>query len=400
MSYKPFIIFFILMSLILTGSLVTDCQSKKSAQVMPLQKAWESPIPHQAIPAGLQSLSAAECGVCHPDHYLEWKQSTHAVAWQDLQFQAELRKENIIFCINCHTPLQNQQEFIVKGTLNGDYSRPVKEKNPHFDRALQLESITCATCHVRNGQVIGTQGLGTAPHATNKDVEFLSETICLGCHNVVDVVNPTLVCTFETGDEWSRNWAKQAGKNCVSCHMPDTLRNLFPGLPKRPSHVHKFPASGIPKFFGLLPAKLQSLDIQETTPDTIARMADSLVYTLTIKNSFAGHAVPTGDPERFITIQMTITDSIGRTIQGRNFRIGEQWKWYPEAQKIHDNNLQPLESRNYKLKQVWDRPGNYHLAIEITKHRMSEENAKHHGLLGHYPLSISIFQKHYHILVQ
>ena len=400
MRSKYLVTLFIVFSTILAGGLLPECRRTTADKIIPLTKSWEMPIPHQEIPAGLTSLSAAECGVCHPQHYLEWKQSTHAIAWQDLQFQAELRKDNIVFCINCHTPLQNQQEFIIKGTIHGDYSRPVKEPNPHFDKKLQLESITCASCHVRNGKVIGTKGGTAAPHATIRDVEFLSEKVCLNCHNVVDVLNPSLVCTFETGDEWEANWAKQAGKNCISCHMPTVERSIYAGLPAWTSHQHHFPASGIPKFFGLLPARLQSLEIKEISIDTSYRLGDSLHYALSLKNSFAGHAVPTGDPERFINVQLTLLDSNHKIAHQEKYRIGEEWHWHPEATKISDNNLQPLETRNYHLEYVFKTAGRYRLSVEISKHRMNEENARHNGILGHYPLSISIFRQEYEFIAK
>ena len=131
----------------------SDIKQRVGKDTIPLTKHWEMPIPQQEIPAGLVSISAVSCAVCHQEIYDEWKQSTHAVAFQDLQFQAEWKKDDILTCLNCHTPLQNQQEFIVKGLINGDYKTPVKEPNPHFDKNLQLESITCATCHVRDGSV-------------------------------------------------------------------------------------------------------------------------------------------------------------------------------------------------------------------------------------------------------
>ena len=115
----------------------------------PLMEPWEQAIPSQAVPAGLATLSATECGQCHQDIYQEWKRSIHAQAFADPQFQAEWAKDGQIFvCRNCHTPLQNQQETVVTGLIAGDYHRPVEAANPSFDPALKTEAITCAVCHV------------------------------------------------------------------------------------------------------------------------------------------------------------------------------------------------------------------------------------------------------------
>ena len=89
--------------------------------IVPLKNSWEMAVPHQEVPQGLTSLKARDCGLCHVQHYEEWQKSTHANAWTDKQFQAELKKESSPFmCINCHIPLQNQQEYIIKGLENGD----------------------------------------------------------------------------------------------------------------------------------------------------------------------------------------------------------------------------------------------------------------------------------------
>jgi len=169
----------ILALIYLTGcSKSTQNGAVQNNDTIPLTKHWEKAIPHQEIPEGLVAISAKSCGACHQDIYNEWKQSTHAVAFQDVQYQAEMKKDNILTCLNCHTPLQNQQEFIVKGLINGDYKTPWKIPNPNFDKELQLESITCATCHVRDGKVIGAIGNTNSTHKTVKDVEFLSEKLC------------------------------------------------------------------------------------------------------------------------------------------------------------------------------------------------------------------------------
>ena len=177
---------------------LTNCNNSEQ-KVHPLTKSWEIAVPHQEIPEGLTSLSAEQCGSCHQQHYEEWKYSTHSHAWTDLQFQAELKKESSPFmCINCHIPLQNQQEYIIEGLVDGDIYKPVKTKNPHFDKKLQQEGINCASCHVRDNAIIGPTGTKKAPHKTVKDPSFLSESLCISCHNATAVITPTLACSFET----------------------------------------------------------------------------------------------------------------------------------------------------------------------------------------------------------
>ena len=362
--------------------------------ITPLTRHWETPVPHQTVPEGLSSLSASECAQCHQEIYQEWKRSTHAVAWQDMQFQAELKKDDINACLNCHIPLQNQQEFIVEGLVNGDYSKPVLTPNPHFDEQLQHESITCAACHVRDGAVIGTQGFDNVTHATKVDTEFLSEKLCMDCHNVAEQVTAVLVCTFETGDEWSANWAKEEGQNCITCHMPVVEREVLTGSGViRKSHQHYFAGSGIPKYKGHEVERLEGLKITVEYQPERKHIGDTIDYMLTLKNEFAGHTVPTGDPERFYLITFSLTNYAGDTVSTEQHRIGEEWEWYPEAKKITDNNLLPKEERVYEFSHPVTQAGEFELNISVTKHRMTEKNAAYDGILGEYPLFISIFNQ-------
>ena len=375
-------------------------KEKTTGDIVPLTKHWKKAIAHQEIPTGLSSISAASCGACHQEIYQEWKKSTHAGAFQDLQFQAEWKKDDVLTCLNCHTPLQNQQEFIVKGLINGDYKTPLKEPNPRFDKKLQLESITCATCHVRDGNIIGTIGTKNAPHKTVKDLKFLSEKLCTSCHNVVDELNPVLVCTFETGDEWDKNWAKKSGKTCISCHMPEIERPIFSGMEKRLSHFHDFPGSGIPKFFDMEAKKLEGLEFTESSVKKVYSVGEKIVYSLKVKNSFAGHSVPTGDPERFFLVSFRLVDKQGNIFSEEQHRIGEEWQWYPVAKKLSDNNLKPLEERMYTFDYDIKKQGILTFTVEITKYRMTEENAKRNGILGKYPLSIDVFKKKYNVNIE
>jgi cytochrome c554/c'-like protein len=392
----------IICALIIAGT-STDCGillKKDTLQyndTIPLTKHWETPIPHQKIPEGLTSISAASCGSCHQEIYNEWQQSTHAVAFQDLQFQAEWKKDDILTCLNCHTPLQNQQEFIVKGLINGDYKTPLKEPNPYFDKNLQSESITCATCHVRDGNVIGVLGNTNAPHKTNGDVVFLSEKLCISCHNVVDELNAVLVCTFETGDEWQNNRARKTGITCISCHMPETERPVALGFGKRVSHSHYFAGSGIPKFYGIKVKGLNGLEIKADSLKQEYKAGENLTYSLVLKNSFAAHKVPTGDPERFFLIRFHVQDSCGDVLEAAQFRIGEEWQWYPVAKKLSDNNLKPLEQRVFDFSYQLPEKNGLSLIVEISKHRMTKENAGLMEILDKYPLSISVFKQSYPI---
>ena len=371
----------------------------RPVEITPLTESWEKVVPHQEIPKGLVSLSAKDCGVCHQAHYNEWKRSTHAMAWVDLQFQAELRKESSPFmCINCHTPLQNQQPFIIEGMEEGDIYRPVKKVNPLFDEALQQEGINCASCHVRDGHIIGKIGSDLAPHPVKVDPIHLSEQLCISCHNATAVLTPTLACSFETGDEWKAG--PYFGKeNCLSCHMQERIRPLVYGMPERTSHFHGFPGSGIPKFDTLTAESLDGMEIFTSKVENTFRKGEKIPFWVTVVNASAGHRLPTGDPERFYLIKMKFFDDQGTLVHQTKNRIGEHWEWHPEAKKISDNNLNPLESRKYSTAFIPEKMGQYTVKVEVTKHRMDEKTAAFNKLGKNYPLFIYVFEKEFNMTV-
>lgn len=368
--------------------------------IHPLTQSWEKAVPHQEIPLGLASLSAEYCGICHQQHYEEWQWSTHAHAWTDLQFQAELKKESSPFmCINCHIPLQNQQEYIIEGLIDGDIYKPVKTENPHFDAQLQAEGITCASCHVRNNTIIGPTGIPQVPHQTVKDAEFLSENLCISCHNASAVITPTLACSFETGDEWKAG-PYHPDTTCITCHMESVEREIAVGFGKKQSRYHYFPGSGIPKLASAKTRGLNGLAIYPAPFDSAYAKSDSIFYTVKVVNEFAGHKVPSGDPERFYHITFTLSDEEGRVLSTQTEKIGEEWQWYPTVKKLSDNNLEPNEARTFTFAYLPSQSGQLQLEVNITKHRLNQENAEYNKLTEEYPLFITVFEETYTIQVE
>jgi hypothetical protein len=117
----------------------------KPVVIFGLRSDYAHAIPFQKVPAGLDSLKAESCGTCHREIYEEWKSSIHAQAYKDPFFQAYWKKDkNIWVCLNCHTPLENQQPTLIKDIPRGRVEKAVQEPNPHYDPEYQQEAITCA----------------------------------------------------------------------------------------------------------------------------------------------------------------------------------------------------------------------------------------------------------------
>lgn len=358
------------------------------------QPPYLRPLPHQATPEGLPDLRAATCGGCHVAIYQEWRISTHARAWEDdPQFQAELHKsrkpgEDVGWlCINCHTPLENQLEQVVAKLQEGALDRPVYVANPEYDPVLQDEAITCATCHVRDGVVLGPYGDTASPHATRKAPELLEVGVCTSCHQA-SVLLPSidLACAFETEEEWRAGPYDEEGLTCQGCHMPAIDRPLMPGFPIRATRRHWFGGSLIakkPEFVAELKA------LQEHFPEGLAlRWAEEPALgagggtlKVELENANAGHMLPTGDPERFLRVEASLHRGeveVWRT----GLRIGQTWQWDPSPKRLGDNRLAPRERRVVELNVPPLPAGDYELVLEASKWRLSQENLDYHDLGG------------------
>jgi len=338
----------------------------------------------QAVPEELRGIRAKQCGVCHRAIYKEWRVSTHAMAWSDRQFQAEREKSgNRWLCSNCHTPLLNQMEEWAVGLEGDDVERPRYVANPAWDEALRDEGITCAGCHVRDGVVEGPTGIVTERHPTRKSERFTNGEICLTCHQAVRIYpGKDFLCTFETGDEWAASPYGQQGQNCTYCHMPPvTRKQAVTAKEERPGRHHFWPGAGIYKVEGVGPP-LDLLGPGLGVEVAADPAAGELVVALS--NAVAGHLLPTGDPERFIQVEVEFLDAAGARVgEPWRERIGQSWEWYPEPRKLGDNRLAPLEVRESRLPLP---AGAAAWRLTASSHRIGREALEYHDLEG-YPAS-------------
>jgi hypothetical protein len=359
-------IFFALISLcILIGCFYR--QMHLSKRFDPRVQGFAFIIPNQNTPAGVSGLRASDCGSCHQTIYKDWKNSTHASALSDIQFQSELTKEDSPkwLCLNCHIPVQNQRESIITGLSDNDIFAPIKISNPHFDPELQQEGVTCITCHVRTDEeagesyIIGPNGSPFAPHPVRQNRDFL-RNICQRCHNPQGrPLTENLICWFTTTRELAEGQEKlmdlHGGKrDCVDCHLPEQkglVADNFTTLPKREVNLHHWTGSGIPKWYDgydylLARGYKPGLNVRVVLED-YEKSAPEVTLNIFLKNDKTGHYLSTGDPERTILVVAAIADSNDQLVMQRE-QIGQVWKWSP-ARKISDNRLKQGEEKIWNV---------------------------------------------------
>jgi len=350
-------------------------------------------VPGSALPTGLPDLRSATCGTCHQEIYAEWAISIHARAWlDDPQFLEELaksKKQGVDWmCMNCHTPFEDQLPTLVAGYKDGDKSRPILVENPAFDPVMQKDAIGCATCHVRDGTVVGPFGDTNAPHPVTKGEELLTNAVCTQCHQAkAEFVELNLTCAFDTGKEFERGPYDEEGKTCQSCHMPEVERPLTAGFPPRTTRRHWFGGSLIPK----QPAfEAELAPLRDVYPDGLTAGWQDLPSTLApgstarltarYTNEYAGHLLPTGDPERYILITAIVTGADGAELARVQHRVGAVYVWWPKTKKMSDNRMTPRESRTLDVEFVVPDSGPVSVQLTASKWRLNAENIAFHDL--------------------
>jgi len=354
---------------------------------------WEQPRTPAIQPQDLQvtGLSAKDCGVCHTEIYGEWALSVHAAAWVDPQFQAELHKDPGVgwLCLNCHTPLTNQQQWLV--TESGTIRDPDVITNPTFDEALRGEGITCLSCHWTENGIASAHSDVTAPHKTVYTPSLTTDAVCTSCHQAKARLEDALVCHFNTGEEKSDAGIEGA---CSSCHMPRVERAMAVGAPIRTGGRHLWPGSGLGKGVGPAVPGLDGLDVALIHASIDGDNGVRVSFKL--QNARAGHKLPTGDPERFLRVVASIHSVDGSELDRKEWRIGQRWEWSPIARQLSDNRLKPAETR--KLQWNTSQTTSVSEVRLIVEHvRLSEENRRYHVELarkGHPGPSVEALQQY------
>lgn len=334
---------------------------------------WIRPsVPPDARIEGISGMRAADCAPCHAEIVAEWRTSTHAAAWRDPQFQQELAKDPGVayLCVNCHTPAAAQQAQLHQPTAL--LRSPIVEANPAYDPEFQAEGVSCMSCHYRaGGRIAAAHADVRAPHPTVYAPELREVGTCTVCHQAVTQVEDTLVCTFNTGAEWEE---AAPGKGCPACHMPEIDRSHAIGAPVRRGGRHTFPGSLIPKKAAYTDEERAIIGEWAPGASLTGERIDGALR-LQLSNANAGHKLPTGDPERQLYLRLVRIDS-GAVLWEE--RIGQTWTWWPRAERTADNRLARGETRTYTVPLPGGSPDG--LRVQLDHERISEENAKLHGL--------------------
>lgn len=126
----------------------------------------------------------------------------HSQAWTSPIFQRAYAFERHDWCVHCHAPLRQD----------------TSAEQPWAD-----EGVNCATCHVRDGQILGLRAIS----ATGPDVHDVVETpylatseFCAECHqfNFPESFEDTITYSHQPMQDTFGEWKKSGLDRCHECH--------------------------------------------------------------------------------------------------------------------------------------------------------------------------------------
>jgi Cytochrome c554 and c-prime len=269
------------------------------------------------------------CRTCHPAIVDQHLKSHHEKAWSNPLFQAQFFREvmpaaaadpslmrDARGCVACHAP----------AALLGEGPLPASPGDVPADVA----GVTCDACHTivafegkrpQDGKAVRRtgatkygpfQGAGDWHHAY-LELQTRSE-LCAICH---EAANHHAVRVKSTFSEWKESPQARRGVQCQDCHM--TVDGFAAGGAARYEqgsaavvfgnqsqarerlYTHRFPGahsrSQVEGALGLL----------VTVSPPVARAGGALDIRVTVDNSRAGHATPTGSADlRMLWLEVTV----------------------------------------------------------------------------------------------
>jgi hypothetical protein len=109
---------------------------------------------------------------------------------------------------------------------------------------------------------------------------------------------------------------------------------------------------------------------------------DGRVFQLTLTNTGAAHYVPTGTPDRHLTVHLRSLDDQGDILDEQRHTISRTVMWRPFIIDLWDNRLVRWQPRHYRLEVPADSDAmkveveiRYHLLDENRRERIGYENA-------------------------
>ncbi|MDX8388587.1 MAG: multiheme c-type cytochrome [Ghiorsea sp.] len=322
--------------LLFVGLLVSAAGWQQSFQTY-----WDSPkasvSSHHDWSELEKNMRPEACAQCHESQFNDWKNSLHSEAYSPgLVGQFEQMGHGAgSDCLRCHAPLEQQLYSSESDMLQ---SLKILKKHPlGINKEADLDSVeaklplrhagvSCAVCHVRQGQRFGPPRVGSEQEGLiNTEThggfvaskKFEQSNFCAECHQFPQEYAINGKPLENTVKEWQQSKFSLVGKQCQGCHMPNR-KHQFKGI-----HDKTFTRKGLAIKTYLNKAGLPILEMQSQN---------------------IGHAFPTYVTPK-VMVKATALDKKGKTIKSWQWDIVREVYYGDGWQEKRDTRLIPGETR-------------------------------------------------------
>jgi|TARA_B100001971_G_C17735265_1_gene307985 hypothetical protein len=116
------------------------------------------------------------------------------------------------------------------------------------------------------------------------------------------------------------------------------------------------------------------------------------VFGLTVTNTGAAHYVPTGTPDRHLTVSLRLLDEGGEILSVKNHTLERTVMWRPLIVDLQDTRLPRGEPREYEL-EVGSDTGAVQVEAEIRYHLLAESRRERIEYENRTPIDYEVFRQ-------
>jgi hypothetical protein len=290
--------------------------------------------------------AASRCAECHGELFAQWKESRHARAATNDLYLRTRKGGGEGECARCHEPLANLVEADHPASRDG-----VNCEACHTMAAVEVTAER-ATFRLRPEERTKYGPLCDAVdhyfHKMGCSPLHSESQFCAGCHHwSTPLLGGSKVRVLGEYDEWRESSYAKRAVSCQDCHMPWNVAPLAAGSAARVNASHH-------GFWG------ETGDLRKrslTVGMIIKPTGEQLHLEVSVKNSGAGHYVPTGVPEHRVILEASTLDASEREIDRVERTYGkilvnerDQPVFFASAAKqASDTRLAPEEERKETL---------------------------------------------------
>jgi hypothetical protein len=168
--------------------------------------------------------------------------------------------------------------------------------------------------------------------------------------------------------------------------MPLVQRPLVEGGPVRPVRRHLWRGGHDPD--------MVKSGLQVRFEEASGESTDARTFVLTLTNVGAAHYLPTGTPDRHLTVDLRLLDSEGRVLQEQSHSLKRTVIWRPFIIDLWDTRLPRWQPRSYEL----SIPANSRhkpVSVEavVRYHLLDEKRRKRIGYENKTPIAYEVFRQ-------